>query len=173
LALVSGYAANNSPSNDSPFNNLTDFSHISTFACFLSIHIIDSEGLSMLPLPTRSPFDGGEVVVTRYYCPGSDVTVEGRFTVSTPFAQLTPEQLHFVETFLRCEGKISRMEGELNISYPTVRSRLHEIIRALGYEPGREETGLNEEKRRSILAALDRGELTFDTAMKMLEGEEE
>jgi hypothetical protein len=122
-------------------------------------------------LPTRSPFDGGEIVVTRFYSPGSDVTVEGRFAVVTPFPQLTPEQLNFVETFLRCEGKLSRMEGELNLSYPTLRSRLHDIIRALGYEPGREEpVTVSEDRRRDILNELDAGRMSFDEAMGLLQG---
>ena len=122
-------------------------------------------------LPTRSPFDGGEIVVTRFYSPGSDVTVEGRFAVVTPFPQLTPEQLNFVEVFLRCEGKLSRMEGELNLSYPTLRSRLHEIIRALGYEPGREEpAAVSEDRRRAILNDLDAGRISFDEAMGLLQG---
>ncbi len=126
----------------------------------------------MIPLPTTSPFDGGEIVVTRFYCPGSDVTVEGRFSVSIPFARLTPEQLQFVETFLRCEGKLNRMEDELNLSYPTIRSRLHEIIRALGYEPGKEEpTGISEVDRKEILQALEAGELSFEEAMARLKGE--
>ncbi|GIV80447.1 DUF2089 domain-containing protein [Litorilinea aerophila] len=126
----------------------------------------------MIPLPTTSPFDGGEIVVTRFYCPGSDVTVEGRFSVSIPFAQLTPEQLQFVETFLRCEGKLNRMEDELNLSYPTIRSRLHEIIRALGYEPGKEEpAGISEVDRKEILQALEAGELSFEEAMARLKGE--
>jgi hypothetical protein len=132
----------------------------------------------MNQLPLRSPFDGGEIVVTRYYCPASDVTVEGRFAVNAPFAELTPEQVHFVVTFLRCEGKLSRMEGELNLSYPTLRSRLHDIIRALGFEPGKEEPGkeatpgLPEEQRRAILNDLDQGRLGFEEAMKLLQGEE-
>lgn len=125
-------------------------------------------------LPARSPFDGGEIVVTRFYCPGSDTSVEGRFAVVSPFPQLSPEQLHFVETFLRCEGKLSRMEGELNLSYPTLRSRLHDIIRALGYEPGREEpvAAVSEEQRRSILDELDAGHISFDDAMAQLQGGE-
>ena len=125
-------------------------------------------------LPTRSPFDGGEFGVTRFYSPGSDVTVEGRFAVVTPFPQLTPEQLNFVEVFLRCEGKLSRMEGELNLSYPTLRSRLHEIIRALGYEPGREEpAAVSEDRRRAILNDLDAGRISFDEAMGLLQGGDE
>jgi hypothetical protein len=124
-------------------------------------------------LPVHSPFDGGEIVVTRFYCPGSDITVEGRFAVVAPFPQLSPEQLHFVETFLRCEGKLSRMEGELNLSYPTLRSRLHDIIRALGYEPGREEpVNVSEERRRSVLSELDAGRISFDDAMGILQGGE-
>ncbi len=122
-------------------------------------------------LPARSPFDGGEIVVTRFYSPESDITVEGRFAVVMPFAQLSPDQLHFVETFLRCEGKLSRMEGELNLSYPTLRSRLHEIIRAMGYEPGREEpVAVSEDARRAILSELDAGSISFDDAMAQLQG---
>ena len=76
-----------------------------------------------------------------------------------------------METFLRCEGKLSRMEGELNLSYPTLRSRLHDIIRALGYEPGKEETvSVSEERRRAILNDLDAGRISFDDAMAVLQG---
>ena len=127
----------------------------------------------MHTLPGASPFDDGEIIVTRFYCPGSDVTVEGRFAVVMPFAQLDAEQLRFVEIFLRCEGKLSRMEGELGLSYPTIRNRLHEIIRALGYEPGKEEAAPAPEiDRRSILNDLDAGNITFDQAMSQLHGED-
>ena len=125
----------------------------------------------MNQLPTRCPFSGGEIVVTRFYCPDVDVTVDGRFQFQIPFGQLSPEQLVFVETFVRCEGKLSRMENELKLSYPTTRGRLHEIIRALGYEPGKDETeGLSEDERRRILADLDAGRIGFNEAMKMLQG---
>lgn len=121
-------------------------------------------------LPSRSPFDGGEIIVTRFYCPGSDTTVEGNFAVHIPFAQLTPEQLRFVEVFLRHEGKLSRMEGEIGLSYPTLRSRLHEIIRALGYEPGKDEAQSHDaERRRAILDDLEAGRLSFDEAMALLQ----
>lgn len=128
----------------------------------------------MKKLPGVSPFDDGGIVVTRFYCPGSDVTVEGRFAVSIPFAKLTPEQVRFVETFLKCEGKLSRMERELGLSYPTIRNRLHEVIRALGYEPGREETEpVTSVDRAAILAELEAGTITFDQAMSKLNREEE
>ncbi len=128
----------------------------------------------MVPLPNRCPFGGGDIVVTQFYCPETNITIDGRFSVDVPFAQLTPEQLHYVETFLRCEGKLSRMEGELGLSYPTLRNRLHDVIRALGYEPGKEEaTAMTEEDRKGILGALDRGEISFDEAMDLLKGTEQ
>lgn len=126
----------------------------------------------MKQLPTRSPFDGGEIIVTRFYCPESDITVDGRFSVQAPFAQLSPEQLAFVEIFVRMEGKLSRMEGELGLSYPTIRNRLHEVIRALGFEPGKEEVSSPSDiDRQQILADLDAGQISFDEAMTLLGGE--
>jgi hypothetical protein len=81
--------------------------------------------------------------------------------------QLTPEQLHFVELFLRCEGKINRVQEELGLSYPTVRSRLEEIIRALGYEV-REER-LEADYRQKVLEQLARREITSEEALRLLQ----
>lgn len=126
----------------------------------------------MQTLPNKCPICDGEIIVTRLHCQECDSTIEGRF-VHGAFEALTAEQLGFVETFIRCEGKISRMEGEIGLSYPTIRNRLHEIIRALGYEPGGEEPGMSDEDRRKILEDLDQGSITYDDAMRMLqEGEE-
>jgi len=82
--------------------------------------------------------------------------------------------MEFIEVFVRCEGKITRVESELNLSYPTIRNRLHEVIRAMGYEPGKEESlGLDEEKRRNILDDLDAGRISAEEAMRILNGEED
>ncbi len=127
----------------------------------------------MNTLPTRCPLCGGEVTVTRIYCQDCDTTIEGRFT-GGPFSQLTQEQLSFVETFIRCEGKITRMEVELDLSYPTIRNRLHEVVRALGYEPGGEEpiAGLSDNERQRILEDLDQGVISAEEAMRLLQESE-
>lgn len=123
-------------------------------------------------LPTKCPICGGELTVTRIYCRSCDTTIEGRFSAG-PFAELTPEQLTFIETFVRCEGRINRMENELSLSYPTIRNRLHEVIRALGYEPGIEEPGgLTDEQRRHVLEDLDEGRISAEEAMRMLQESE-
>jgi len=124
----------------------------------------------MNALPTRCPICGGEITVTRIHCQECDSTIEGRFA-GGPFSQLTAEQLSFLEIFIRCEGKISRMEEEVQLSYPTIRNRLHEVIRALGYEPGggEEPAGLSPDERQSILEDLNIGRITADTAMRLLQ----
>ena len=127
----------------------------------------------MQSLPSKCPICDGEIIVTRLHCRDCDSTIEGRF-ISGHFENLTPEQLSFIETFVRCEGKITRMEEELSLSYPTIRNRLHEVIRALGYEPGveEEETAVSDEERRQILERLERGEITYQEAMDILQGSE-
>jgi len=94
----------------------------------------------MYPISTECPICHNDLLITRLMCPNCGTTIEGHFTLE-PFFHLTPEQLGFVETFLRCAGKINCVGRELGLSYPTVRSRLEEIIRALGYEVKRKETG--------------------------------
>ena len=71
---------------------------------------------------------------------------------------------------MRNEGKIKRMENEMGLSYPTIRNRLHEVIRAMGYEPGavEEDESLTDEERQSILEELDKGNISAEEAMYKL-----
>jgi len=60
----------------------------------------------------------------------------------------------------------------LELSYPTIRNRLHDVIRALGYEPGKEEPAdVPEDKRDQVLEDLEAGRITADDAMRILRGE--
>lgn len=122
----------------------------------------------MHPLPGECPVCGGELIVTRLECRECEVAIEGRF-ITGPFANLNPEQMGFVELFIKNEGKITHMESDLGLSYPTIRNRLHEIIRTLGYEPGKDAPDrLNEEGRRKILEDLNEGKITSEEAMELL-----
>ena len=129
----------------------------------------------MYPLLTKCPVCGSQLNVTRLHCSHCDTSIDSTFnTVSGPFSQLSPEQVTFVLTFVRCEGRLNRMEDELNISYPTIRNRLYEIIRALGFEPGKEEPAirLSLEDRKRILDDLEQGKITSDQARRLLQGAE-
>jgi hypothetical protein len=120
----------------------------------------------MYAAPTECPVCHDDLLVTRLVCRNCGTALEGHFTLGRLF-ELTPEQRHFVEVFIRCEGKISRVEEELNLSYPTVRSRLEEVIQALGYEVDRkpEATG---ERRQEILERLARQEISSDEALRLM-----
>ena len=122
------------------------------------------------PILTHCPICDNPTTVTQIRCDVCDLTMEGHFMVSG-LSSLSGEQLEFVETFLRCEGKINRVEKELGISYPTVRSRLTEVIEAMGYEPLaeiEEEEARREAKRREVLDQLSTGDLSPDEAVEIL-----
>jgi hypothetical protein len=139
----------------------------------LKFTIIRFEGAlmySVYPVPGTCPVCHEGMIITRLHCPNCDVTVEGRFTLGR-LAMLSPEQLEFVEVFLRCDGKIKRVEDELGVSYPTVRSRLNEVITAMGYEaPGADDEALLSGQRRQVLDDLAAGRITSQEAVKLLQG---
>ena len=108
--------------------------------------------------------------ITRLHCRNCDTTIEGHFDLGR-FGRLNAEQLTFLETFIRCEGKLNRMEPELGMSYPTLRARLNEIIQSMGFPIGPDAGRLTDEERHSILDDLASGKLSSEEAMEMLEGE--
>ncbi len=152
----------------------------------------------MNPLLTKCPVCGGDLMVTRLHCPACETTIEGEFDPGAvggrlqeafspeqlkpllPFSHLKAEQLEFILTFVRCEGRFNRMEDEMGLSYPTLRNRLNEIIRAMGYEPSREEAvrpeaqpapvSLGPTERQTILDMLSRGEIDLEEAKRRLRG---
>jgi hypothetical protein len=114
------------------------------------------------------------LTVARLHCASCDTVIEGRFT-GGPLGHLSPEYIDFIVTFVRCEGKLNRIEEDGNWgSYPTIRNRLHEVIRALGYEPGKEDVvEVTTERRNAVLEELEAGKISADEAMRILRGEEE
>lgn len=127
---------------------------------------------SVYPVPGNCPVCDEGMIITRLHCPNCDVTVEGRFTLGR-LAMLSPDQLEFVEVFLRCDGKIKRVEDELGVSYPTVRSRLNDVITSMGYEaPGstEDDEDLTPDQRRQVLDDLAAGRISTKEAVKLLRG---
>jgi hypothetical protein len=125
----------------------------------------------MNPVIGQCPICRQNLHVTRLHCRHCDTSLEGHFSLGRLY-QLSQEQLQFVETFVRCEGKITRVEQEMGMSYPAIRSRLTEVIRALGYEVGESsEKGISPEERQDILTRIARGELSADEGIDLLRGE--
>ena len=80
------------------------------------------------------PVCSSELAVTRLHCSSCGTTLEGDFSVGR-FGRLSRDQLALLESFLRSRGNLRDMERELGISYPTVRSRVEQLVRSLGFGP--------------------------------------
>jgi hypothetical protein len=118
------------------------------------------------------PVCSSELAVTRLHCRSCGTTLEGDFSVGR-FGRLNREQLALLESFLRSRGNLREMERELGISYPTVRSRVEALVRAIGFGPRAEtddpdeptpEPALDGRNREEILQALARHEMSADEA---------
>jgi hypothetical protein len=125
------------------------------------------------------PVCSGELAVTRLHCRSCGTTLEGEFSVGR-FGRLTREQLALLESFLRSRGNLREMERELGISYPTVRSRVEALVRALGFGPRSDSDEASDEAasgagatsgstdvgaaRQQLLERLARKEITADEA---------
>lgn len=125
----------------------------------------------MYPAPRLCPVCKEELLLTRLECRACDTTIQGNYQFSG-LSQLNAMQLAFVETFVRCEGKFNRMEKEMGLSYPTLRSRLHEVIQALGFAVGAAlPEPISEKERARILDKIASGELSAEEAMELLGNE--
>ena len=118
----------------------------------------------------QCPICNDTLHVTRLHCRNCDTSIEGHFSLGRLY-QLSPEQLSFIETFIKCEGKINRVEQEMGMSYPAVRSRLTEVIEAMGYEVGPAEPELSPEARQAILDDISSGKLSAEEGLTILRGE--
>lgn len=129
----------------------------------------------MKPIFGKCPVCGEELIVTRLECRSCGTDIGGQFNLGQ-LARLNADEIQFVEIFVKNRGNAYKVGEELEMPYSTVRARLTEIIRAMGYEPGaepKEETALNvsPEKRKSILDDLARGKISAEDAVKFLQGE--
>jgi len=57
------------------------------------------------------------------------------------------------------------------MSYPAVRSRLTDVIEAMGYEVGPVEPEVSPETRKAVLADLSGGKLSAEEALAILRGD--
>ena len=114
----------------------------------------------------RCPSCGGRVEVREVGSPECEVTVRGRFA-GCEFCALPEEQLNFLRLFVARRGNLREVERELGLSYPTVRARLDELLKTLGYAAG--PTALDrQERRRQVMEDLREGKVTAEEAVRLL-----
>src|SRR5438128_9573798 len=117
---------------------------------------------------SQCPVCDSPLAITELRCRGCGTALRGEFPLTRcDFCALPPEQLKFLELFLRCRGNMRDVERTLGLSYPTVRARLDTLLDSLGYTatPSPEAA----EQRREILEALTAGRVKPDEANALLE----
>lgn len=106
--------------------------------------------------------------VTRLHCSHCSTSIEGSFELCK-FCQLSSDYKDFIEVFVKNRGNIKEIEKELGISYPTVRSKLENVITALGYSakpiPDTNKSNIN---KKEVLEKLSKGEITAEEAVDLL-----
>jgi len=123
---------------------------------------------------------GKPVVVERVRLVESQISIEGEFDLP-PLARLTSEDQVFVMAFIRCEGTIKEMEKAFGVSYPTIKARLGKIsaqmpmveaIPAYDTVTEKEKSSTSSSKKKnekeSVIAALEKGEITAAEAIERL-----
>src|SRR5262249_40250003 len=118
------------------------------------------------PLLTTCPVCGGPLHAVRLSCDNCHSSLEGEFTLGW-LGRLNREQLEFVELLVKNRGNINGVASELKIAYNTARSRLDDIVAALGYTPPPDD---NRPDRRIVLDRPAAKAISVEDAMKLLRG---
>lgn len=112
------------------------------------------------------PFCEDKLFITELSCKSCGTRISGQFELSK-FDYLSNELQQFALVFIKNAGNIKGVERDLNISYPTVKKNLDELIRALGFDTSM--VVIKEKMTRTeILSALKNKEITFEQAEKLL-----
>ena len=110
-----------------------------------------------------------KMVITKLHCENCQTSLEGKFMISR-ISRLSEEQQAFIELFVKCRGNLKELGKELDLSYPTVRNRLDEVIKALGYAVESEilEEEMIETEKISILESIEKGKISVEEAIKKI-----
>lgn len=109
----------------------------------------------------KCPACDGKLMITNYKCEDCGTEVNG-FFYGNKFAKLSNEDLEFIEVFVMNRGSIKEIEKVMGISYPTVRNKLNNVIKALGHSVN------SEDSRMEILKMLDDGQISAEEATELL-----
>jgi len=115
----------------------------------------------------RCPSCQKRLQVRELYCPTCEISVRGAFE-QCEFCSLPEEALAFLRLFVSRRGNLRELERELDLSYPTVRARLDDLLRALGYSVAPTPVAVRQERRRQVLEDLRAGKLSPEEAIRAL-----
>ena len=93
----------------------------------------------MAKMISKCPGCNGTLHITTLQCPDCGMELKNDFEMSV-FDTLSGEENAFLMAFLRHRGNLKNVQSELEISYPTAKKKLNELLVRLGLaEPEQEE----------------------------------
>lgn len=114
--------------------------------------ILVSEVIDVSKLISKCPCCSGTLNIASLQCPDCGVELRNTFELS-PFDQLDHENMRFLLSFLTHRGNLKNLQEEMDISYPTAKKRLEELLVALGLSQAeKDNTDLEVVDMRNIFA---------------------
>lgn len=111
---------------------------------------------------------GKEFEIERVRLKVSGIAIEGAFKVP-PLAQLSPNDMLFVESFVTSHGSIKSMEKEFDLSYPSIKNKLNRLTQLFrSFAKPEISPSDRPSQDRETLESLMAGQLDIDTALKLL-----
>ena len=81
--------------------------------------------------PPTCPVCSESLITLRLGCPSCGTELSGHFETCR-FCRLGAPDLEILEVFLRSRGNVRDVQAHLEVSYPTARARLSEVLDRLG-----------------------------------------
>ena len=78
-------------------------------------------------LPSVCPSCSAALKTTSLGCEACETVVSGKFELPV-LARISAEDQHFILDFIKSSGSLKEMAQKLNLSYPTVRNMLDDLI---------------------------------------------
>jgi hypothetical protein len=112
---------------------------------------------------TDCPQCGGALRISEVTCGDCRLSLRGELPTPRLY-RLSPEEQRFVELFVTASGSLKQMAELLEVSYPTVRSRLDRLIEHL------EQTRAEDEARKArILDDIEAERISAKHGMRLIE----
>nr|WP_297162833.1 DUF2089 family protein [uncultured Dysgonomonas sp.] len=85
-----------------------------------------------MKLPSQCPSCQAQLKVKSLKCENCDTEVNGLYDLPV-LARLSSEDQEFILKFMKNSGSLKDMAKDLNLSYPSVRNLLDEVIEKIKY----------------------------------------
>jgi hypothetical protein len=110
----------------------------------------------------QCPYCQDKVKIKKLECRKCGISFEGELFTS-PIMALSEDQQNFIELFILSSGSLKEMAQILGITYPTVRTRLDDIITDL-----KQEMKTREDYKKQLLEKVAAGKITPEKAAEII-----